>query len=110
MTFDSELGNNEGTAQELVEKVLEGTDWTLDKKESQGIQQKKEEPVFEFYLSENVVNAKNQSNSEEDLTIEAGKTLLLFYNQIQSLVETTTRISIDLQFAYADNYETETNS
>lgn len=110
LTFDSELGNNEGTAQELVEKVLEGTDWTLDKKGSQGIQQKKEEPVFEFYLSENVVNAKNQSNSEESLTIKAGKTLLLFYNQIQSLVETTTRISIDLQFAYADNYETETNS
>lgn len=110
LTFDSELGNNEGTAQELVKKVLEGTDWTLDEDGSQGIQQKKEEPVFEFYLSENVVNAKNQSNSEEGLTIDAEKTILLFYNQIQSLVETSTRISIDLQFAYADNYETETNS
>ena len=110
LTFDSELGNNEGTAQELVEKVLEGTDWTLDKKGSQGIQQKKEEPVFEFFLPEKI-SAKNQSKPKTNPTeIANDKTILFFYNQIQSLVETTTRISIDLQFAYADNYETETNS
>ena len=110
LTFDSELGNNEGTAQELVEKVLEGTDWTLDKKGSQGIQQKKEEPVFEFLLPEKI-SAKNQSKPKTNSTeIEKDKTILFFYNQIQSLVETTTRISIDLQFAYADNYETATNS
>ena len=110
LTFDSELGNNEGTAQELVEKVLEGTDWTLDKNGSQGIQQKKEEPVFEFLLPEKI-SAKNQSKPKTNPTeIANDKTILLFYNQIQSLVETTSRISIDLQFAYADNYETETNS
>lgn len=110
LTFDSELGNNEGTVQELVEKVLEGTDWTLDKKGSQGIQQKKEEPVFEFRLPEKI-SAKNQSKPKTNPTeIANGKTILFFYNQIQSLVETTTRTSVDLQFAYAESYETETNS
>lgn len=110
LTFDSELRNNEGTAQELVEKVLEGTDWTLDKDGSQGIQQKKEEPVFEFSLP-GQIGAKNQSNPKSNsIEIEKGKIILLFYNQIQSLVETTTRTSIDLQFAYAESYETETNS
>lgn len=111
LTFDSELGNNEGTAQELVAKVLEGTDWTLDEKGSQGIQQKKEEPVFEFRLPESIEGVINQSKPEAASTkIAAEQTILLFYNQIQSLIETSAQTSIDLQFAWANNYETETNS
>lgn len=47
LTFATELENNIGTAQELVEKVIENTDWRFDANGSQLIYQETEEPVYE---------------------------------------------------------------
>lgn len=109
LEFDSELNNNYGTAQELVEATLKGTEWTL-KENTENILQKKEEPVYELILK-NGLKAINQTKSssageivEED--IDAGKTILVFYEQLAG----KTTLDGTYQFAYAPNYKKDTNS
>lgn len=46
LEFDNELGNNMGTAKELAETVLDGTDWSVGKGEP--IKQYREEPVYDI--------------------------------------------------------------
>lgn len=46
LEFDNELGNNMGTAQELAETVLDGTDWSVGLGEP--IKQYREEPVYDI--------------------------------------------------------------
>ena len=110
LEFDSELNNNYGTAQELVEATLKGTEWTL-KEDTENILQKKEEPVYELKLTSKLFGAINQTKSssageivEED--IDAGKTILVFYEQLAG--ETT--LNGTYQFAYAPSYKKDTNS
>ena len=110
LEFDSELNNNYGTAQELVEATLKGTEWTL-KEDTENILQKKEEPVYELKLKNKLFGAINQTKSssageivKED--IDAGKTILVFYEQLAG--ETT--LNKTYQFAYAPSYKKDTNS
>lgn len=46
LEFDNELENNQGTAQELGAKILEGTDWQIASEGQDTIQQMIEEPLF----------------------------------------------------------------
>lgn len=114
LTFDSELNNNIGTAPQLAEKVLEGTDWQLDEEGCDIIQQEKEEPVYEVTLKNDFLVNRDSSPSATGITIEGKSTILLFYNQLQDAIEGasegTYSSSIDLQFAYAKNYQTEENT
>ena len=110
LEFDSELNNNYGTAQELVEATLKGTEWKL-KEDTENILQKKEEPVYELTLTSKLFGAINQTKSssageivEED--IDAGKTILVFYEQLAG----KTTLSGTYQFAYAPDYKRDTNS
>ena len=110
LEFDSELENNYGTAQELTEKVLEGTDWKVDKENSQILQQKKEEPVYEYMLTEDL-SATNQ-NTNSTAIIHEGQTILLFYEQIQDCIINSKPLTGDFQFAYVEGskYKRDTNS
>ena len=105
LEFDSELNNNYGTAQELVEATLKGTEWKL-KENTENILQKKEEPVYELTLTSDL-DAINQTKGEAT-TIKAGQTILVFYEQLAG--ETT--LNKTYQFAYApkSNYKKDTNS
>lgn len=110
LEFDSELNNNYGTAQELVEATLKGTEWKL-KEDTENILQKKEEPVYELTLTSKLFGAINQTKSssageivEED--IDAGKTILVFYEQLAG----KTTLDGTYQFAYAPSYKKDTNS
>ena len=47
LEFDNELGNNMGTAQELAQTVLDGTDWQLGENQDT-IKQYREEPVYDI--------------------------------------------------------------
>lgn len=47
LVFDTELENNIGTAEELINKTIENTDWRFNKEKSNIIYQKTEEPVYE---------------------------------------------------------------
>lgn len=110
LEFDNELENNYGTAQELAEKVLEGTDWKVDKENSQILQQKKEEPVYEYVLTKDI-SATNQ-NTNLITTILKGQKILLFYEQIQNCIINNKPLTGDFQFAYAEGskYKRDTNS
>ena len=109
LEFDSELNNNYGTAQELVEATLKGTEWKL-KEDTENILQKKEEPVYELTLG-NALNAINQTKSSSagqiiKENIDAGKTILVFYEQLAG----KTTLDGTYQFAYAPSYKKDTNS
>ena len=51
LDFKEELGNNSGTANELVSKILEGTDWSLDDS-SEHIFEEVEENLVKIVLSQ----------------------------------------------------------
>lgn len=105
LEFDSELNNNYGTAQELVEATLKGTEWTL-KENTENILQKKEEPVYELKLTSDISKPINQTKNIVDEDIKAGQTILVFYEQLAG--ETT--LNGTYQFAYAPSYKKDTNS
>lgn len=107
LEFDSELNNNYGTAQELVEATLKDTEWKL--KEGTGnLLQKKEEPVYE-YIVESGITATNETTGETGIKIPQGALLLIFYEQLNG--KTSWDNNTSLQFAYNPNgYARETNS
>lgn len=108
--LDADLNNNQGTAEELAQKVLEGTDWVVDLNSCQTIQQEKEEPVYEFTL-ENSLIATNETTGTSEVTINSGSKILFFYQEIQDIIQSSaTSGSSYLQFAYAESYATEANS
>lgn len=100
LEFDQELNNNQGTAQELAEKVLEGTDWMVDKDNSDHILQTIEEPLYKATLSKSL-KVKDKNNVEK--TIAQGKIIYLFYSVIEKKPNY-------IQFIYNTSYETENNS
>ena len=100
LEFDQELNNNQGTAQELAEKVLEGTDWVVDKSNSDNILQTIEEPLYKATLKK-TLNAKDKNGAEKAIT--QGSIIYLFY----SVVEEKPNY---IQFIYNTSYETESNS
>lgn len=104
LEFDSELNNNYGTAQELVEATLKDTEWQL--KDTENILQKKEEPVYELTLTSDISKPINQTKNIVDEDIKAGQTILVFYEQLAG--ETT--LNGTYQFAYAPSYKKDTNS
>lgn len=110
LELSTELENNQGTASELGERVLEGTDWTLINTDSTDpIQELKEEPVYEAEL-ENTVTVTNETDGGM-ATITSGLTILVFYNQLQDIIQSSdTTGTAYIQFAFADSYSTDTNS
>ena len=82
LTFDSELNNNHGTAQELAEKVLENTDWRLGEVDIE--KQYVEEPIYKATL-ESTSNVIIINASDDGTPIpEEGSSIYLFYNYIKN--------------------------
>ena len=77
LEFNNELENNQGTAQELGEKILEDTDWSVDSS-SEIIQQEKEEPLYEIYTT-NKFTALNETLNN-NISIPSGSKILVFYS------------------------------
>ena len=84
IVLDAELNNNSGTATELAQTVLEGTDWNLAVDGSDTVRQEKEEPVYEVYT------ARSWSVTDEttgtSATIPTNSKILVFYNEIQDFL------------------------
>lgn len=78
LVFDTELENNIGTAQELIEKTIENTDWQFDKDNSDDIYQLTEEPVYEVLIKNDFDAEKNPSGENE--IIKSGNPALIFYS------------------------------
>lgn len=100
LEFDQKLNNNQGTAQELAKKVLEGTDWVVDTGSSDHILQTIEEPLYRATLTQNL-DAKDKNGAIK--TILGGSVIYLFYSVVQEKKSY-------IQFIYNTSYETENNS
>lgn len=100
LEFDQKLNNNQGTAQELAKKVLEGTDWVVDTDNSDHILQTVEEPLYRATLTQNL-DAKDKNGTIK--TILGGSVIYLFYSVVQEKKSY-------IQFIYNTSYETESNS
>lgn len=100
LEFDQKLNNNQGTAQELAKKVLEGTDWAVDTDNSDHILQTIEEPLYRATLTQNL-DAKDKNGTIK--TILGGSVIYLFYSVVQEKKSY-------IQFIYNTSYETESNS
>lgn len=100
LEFDQKLNNNQGTAQELAKKVLEGTDWVADTDNSDHILQTIEEPLYSATLIQNL-DAKDKNGMPK--TILGGSVIYLFYSVVQEKKSY-------IQFIYNTSYETESNS
>lgn len=100
LEFDQKLNNNQGTAQELAKKVLEGTDWVVDTDNSDHILQTIEEPLYRATLTQNL-DAKDKNGAIK--TILGGSVIYLFYSVVQEKKSY-------IQFIYNTSYETESNS
>lgn len=110
LEFDQKLNNNQGTAQELAKKVLEGTDWVVDTGSSDHILQTIEEPLYKALLKKNIT-VKNEKN--KDVTIELEKnpqTGELIYIPIYLFYSVVQEKKSYVQFIYNTSYETESNS
>jgi hypothetical protein len=74
LVLDGELMNNSGTAAELIETVLEDTDWQLNGDGSDDIKQWQEEPVFEVYFANSV--------TVDSRTITTNEPILVYYSMV----------------------------
>ena len=78
--FNNELDNNQGTVQELAEKVLEGTDWFLGE-EQDVIQQTIDEALYEV-ISQSSFTGK-RSDRTTSITIPVNTRFFVFYSVVQ---------------------------
>lgn len=78
LVFSQELMNNTGTVTQLGEKVVEGTDWKIDKDNSDKLWGEKPEPVYELKISAEI----NQDNIKCIRTAAIGQ--LKIYNKTVS--------------------------
>lgn len=109
LQFTAELQNNNGTAAELVQQVLDGSGWQFDEQNSTKIIQKTEEPVYEV-VTNKVIKATLQSpNGDTAVQIPLNGNILVFYS---SVIDITSEelVNKNIQFLYAeDGYYTDEN-
>lgn len=80
LVFDTELMNNQGTITELAEKILDGTDWKVDKEGSNLLRQTEEDPLYEWTVS-GTLSAVNMMNGKS-ISITNGTKVYLFYTPL----------------------------
>ena len=83
VTFSTELNNNQGTVTELGTKAVESTDWKVDTKNSDLLQQTIKEAVYKCKVtrapsSSNVINV----DTGEKVTLETNEIIYIFYSYI----------------------------
>lgn len=101
LTFSTDLQNNIGTAPELINKVIEDTDWQYDKNGSDTIYQETEEPVYESTVI-TTINAK-KNPTDTSTSINKNASILVYYSCIPNLndiVTTPKKLTTTVQFYY----------
>lgn len=79
LEFSTDLQNNIGTAEYLVEQTLEDTDWRY--RASDTIYQVTEEPVYEV-LTTAAFSAKKVPELQNEITIAASSSILVYYSMV----------------------------
>ena len=80
ITLNTELENNYGTVTELAEKVLEGSNWIVDKDSYSPIEGI-EEPLFEYEVTTKLA-ADGIKNGEKAIALE-GQKIYFFYKDVE---------------------------
>lgn len=83
LQFDTKLENNIGTAPELIERVLENTDWQYDENNSDKIYQETEEPVYEVEILNNFTAGQNPDGTSTEIV--AGNPALVYYSCVSDI-------------------------
>lgn len=110
LEFDQKLNNNQGTAQELAKKILDGTDWVVDTSNSDHILQTIEEPLYKAFLKKSIT-VKNEKDEDVTITLEKDpQTGTLIYVPIYLFYSVVQEKKSYVQFIYNISYETESNS
>ena len=86
VTLNTELENNYGTVEQLAEKVLDGSDWKVERGYSP-IERVKE-PLFEYKIPEGtsiaaVAMRKGDNGSNKEITISENEYIYFFYNDAE---------------------------
>ena len=82
LTFDSELNNNQGTARELAQKVLQDTDWQLGGA-TVGKQMVAEPIYYARLISTEGITIINASDNGEHIP-QANTNIYVFYNYVKN--------------------------
>ena len=80
IVLDQSLNNNQGTISELAERVLEGTDWQLDKKNTDLLQQLVQDPIYNGQLETGLTVLNLDTNEPE--TLSQGQEIYFFYSYV----------------------------
>lgn len=83
LEFNSELNNNTGSAQDLIEKIIEGTDWEVYQ-DSDVVRQYIEEPLYRYMIQENQTIECFNCLTGESKTLIQGQVIYIFYSCVQS--------------------------
>ncbi len=108
LEFDEKLENNQGTAIELAQKVLENTNWSVDEEHSSIGYEYNKEAVYEVQFTNTAFTAQ-QLPSFTDATIQGGRGLI-FFSCVQGLPQTGGQALIQFVWTGADSFETEQGS
>ena len=112
LEFNSELQNNIGTAPELIQQVIDGTDWQFDSDNSDLIYQLTEEPVYEVVTlnSFDAICDQVESNESSSVNIEAGQKILVFYSCAPAAKEDVLQTKLQFYYTTDNNWKQEGSS
>ena len=82
IVFDSELGNNQGTAEELGERTLKDTEWKIG--EGDLLRQLVAEPIYIGTVTKSFDAYDTDSKSDKLTTFDVGAELYIFYSYIKN--------------------------
>ena len=81
ITLSSDLNNNQGTAIELGEKALQGTDWEVDKESCDLLQQLVKEPLYKYTIGQS--STITVTDLETNLPVNlSNEVIYVFYSYI----------------------------
>ena len=81
IVLSNDLKNNQGTIFELAEKAVKGTDWVIDKENSDIIQQFVAEPLYIYKVTGSNFEA-TELLEKKPVTVEVDEIVYLFYSTI----------------------------
>ena len=83
IVLDTELENNMGTIEELADKILDGSSWSVNKEKTDKIKEKLKEPLYVGQLSK-PITLTDMEDETKSIQLVPGETIYLYYKQLIS--------------------------
>lgn len=85
LEFETELENNQDTAENLAAKILDGTDWSVNNDLTETILQYQTEPLYEYVWNGSTTTFHNVLNPSDTINIRSNDYLYGFYSQKEGI-------------------------